>query len=140
MAVENQLLQKMKNSTILINLKRINSLTFFLLTGDKFIAKLHLKQPGFTYSACGPFTKHHERIQNNLKHLYRNELDKTCFAHDAAYSDSKDLVKKAILDKILKDRTDEIPRICNYDSYQKTLASIIYTCFDKKKPIGNKCK
>ena len=51
--------------------------------------ELHLKQPGFTYSACGPFTKHRERIQKfretgNLKYLYRNELDKACFAHDAA--------------------------------------------------------
>ena len=35
----------------------------FLLTEDKFMPELHLKQPGFTYSACGPFTKHCERIQ-----------------------------------------------------------------------------
>ena len=35
----------------------------FLLTGDKFISELHLKQPGFSYSACGPFTKHREKIQ-----------------------------------------------------------------------------
>ena len=68
--------------------------------------KLHLKQPGFTNSACGPFTKHCERIQKfretgNLKHLYRNELDKACFDHDAAYSHSKDLLKKTISDKIL---------------------------------------
>ena len=59
----------------------------FLLIGDKFMPELHLKQPGFTYSACGPFTKHCGRIQKfregNLKHLYRNELDKACFAHDA---------------------------------------------------------
>ena len=53
----------------------------FLLAGDKFMPELHLKQPGFTYSACGPFSKHHERIQKfretgNLKHLNRNELDK----------------------------------------------------------------
>ena len=71
----------------------------FLLTGDKFMPELHLKQPGFIYSACGPFIKHRERIQKfrktgNSKYLYRNELDKTCFAHDAAYSDSKDLAKK----------------------------------------------
>ena len=50
----------------------------YLLTGDKFMPELHLKQPGFTYSACGPFTKHHERIKKfretgNLKDLYRNE-------------------------------------------------------------------
>ena len=53
----------------------------FLLNGDNFIRKLHLKQPGFTYSACGPLTKHRERIQQfretcNLKYLYRNKLVK----------------------------------------------------------------
>ena len=62
----------------------------FLLTEDKFMSELNLKQPGFTNSACGPFTKHRERIQKfrergNLKHLYRNELDKPRFAHDAGY-------------------------------------------------------
>ena len=69
-----------------------------LLTGEFLFAELHLKQSGFTYSVCGPFTKHRERIQKfretgNLKHLYRNELYKACFAHDAASSESKDLVK-----------------------------------------------
>ena len=53
----------------------------FLLAGDKFMSKLHLRQPGFTYSACGPFTKHCKKIQkfretSNLKHLYRNDLKK----------------------------------------------------------------
>ena len=65
------------------------------------MSQLYLKQPGFTYSACEPFTKLRERIQKfketgNLKHLCRNELDKTCFAHDAAYSDSIDLTKRTI--------------------------------------------
>ena len=67
--------------------------------------KLHWKQPGFTYSACGPFTKHWERIKKfretgNLKHLYRNQLDKVCFVHDTVYSESKDLAKRTISDKI----------------------------------------
>ena len=35
----------------------------FLLAGDKFMPKMNLKQPGFTYSACGPFAKNKERIQ-----------------------------------------------------------------------------
>ena len=66
----------------------------FLLTEDKFMPELHLKQLGFIDSACRPFTKHRERIQKfretgNLKYLYRNQLDKACFVHDAAYSDSK---------------------------------------------------
>ena len=82
--------------------------------------QLHLKQPGFTYSACGPFTKHCQRIQkfresDDLKHLYQNKLDKACFVHDAGYSDSKDLAKSTISDKILKDRAYEIARNCNYD-------------------------
>ena len=68
----------------------------YLLTGDRFTPELHLKPPRFTYSACGPFTKHYDRIQKfketaDLKHLYRNELEKACFAHGSAYSDSRDL-------------------------------------------------
>ena len=103
--------------------------------------ELHLKKPGFTYSNCGPLTKHHERIQKcretgNLKHLYRNELDKACIAHDAAYSDSKYLAKKTISDKILKDRAYEIARNYNYDGYQKVLASMVYKFFDKKTGLG----
>ena len=81
----------------------------FLLAGGKFMPKLHLRQPGFPYSACGSLTKYCERIKKfretgDLKHLYWNKLDKACFAHDAAYSDSKDLAKRTISDKILKDR------------------------------------
>ena len=74
---------------------------------------LHLKQPGFTCGACVPCTKHCERIQKfkesgNFKHLYRNELDKACIAHDAGYSNSKNLAKRTIIDKILKGRPYEI--------------------------------
>ena len=70
-----------------------------LLTGDKFMSGSHLKQPRFTYSACESVTKHGERIKKfretgNLKHLYRNELDKACFAHDAACSDSEKELSK----------------------------------------------
>ena len=39
----------------------------FLLSGDKFMPEMHLKQPGFTYIACGPFTKNKERIQSLKK-------------------------------------------------------------------------
>ena len=113
----------------------------FLLTGDKFMPELHLKQPGFTYRACGPFTKHRERIQKfretgDLKHLYRNELDKDCFAHDAAYSGSKDLAKRTISDKILKGRAYEIARNRNYDGYQRALTSMVYKFFNKKTGSG----
>ena len=71
----------------------------FLLVGDKFIPELHLKQPGFTYSACGPFTRNKERIEKfmqtgNTDFIYRNELDKAFFQHDMAYGKSKDLTKR----------------------------------------------
>ena len=85
--------------------------------------ELHLKQPGFTYSACGSFT---------LKHLYRNELDKACFAHDAAYSDSKDVAKRTTLEKILKEKANEIARNGKSDGYQRGLASMAYKIFDEK--------
>ena len=67
----------------------------FLLPGDKFMPEMHLRQPGFTYSVCAPFTKHNQRIQKFMQtgdtnYIYRNELDNACFQHDAAFSDSKD--------------------------------------------------
>ena len=56
----------------------------FLMTGDKSMPELHLRQPGIIYSACRPFTKHRERTQKfieagELKHLYRNKVGKACF-------------------------------------------------------------
>ena len=105
------------------------------MTEDKFMPELHLKQPEITYSACGPFTKHRERIQKfrktgNLKQLYRNELDKACFAYDRAYSDSKDLAKRITSDKILKkDTADEISRSRNCNGYQKASQNMVYIWF-----------
>ena len=71
----------------------------FLLVGDKFMPEMRLRQPGFTYSACGPFTKNKERIEKfmqsgNTDFIYKNELDKACFQYDMAYGRSKDLVKR----------------------------------------------
>ena len=63
----------------------------FLLVEDKFMPEMHLKQPGFTYSACGPF----KLMQTgNTDFIYRNELDKVCLQHDMAYGKTKDLVKE----------------------------------------------
>ena len=68
----------------------------------------------------------------NLKHLYRNELDKVSFAHDASCSNSKDLAKTTIPDKISKDRAYEIARNLKYNGFQRVLASMVYKFFDKK--------
>ena len=71
----------------------------FLLMGNNFLREIHLKQPGFIYSACGPFTKSKERIEKiiqtgNTYFIYKNELDRDCFQHDMAYGKSKDLAKR----------------------------------------------
>ena len=113
----------------------------FLLTGDKFMPELHLRQTGFTYSACGSFTKHRKRIQKfretrNLNYIYKNELDKACFDHDAAYSDIIDLAKRTFSDKILKEWAYEIAINPKYYWYQRRFASMVYQCFDKKTESG----
>ena len=77
----------------------MNEIVKFLLAGDTFMPKMHLKQPEFTYSACGPFTRKNERIEKfkatgNTDFIDKNELDKTCFQRDMAYGKSKDFVKR----------------------------------------------
>ena len=39
----------------------------FLLADDKLMPEMHLKQPGFTYSACGPFTKNKKEFKNLMR-------------------------------------------------------------------------
>ena len=109
----------------------------FLLAGDKFMPDMHFKQPGLTYSACGPFTKNKERIQKfketgDTSYIYKNELDKACFQHDMAYEDFKDLPRRTASDKILRDKAFNIGKNPKYDGYQRGLASMIYKFFDKK--------
>ena len=75
-----------------IKCKNVNK---FLRVGEKFMPQMHLKQSGFSYSACGPITKNKERIEKfmqtgNTDYIYRNELDKACFQHDMANGKSKD--------------------------------------------------
>ena len=98
---------------------------------------MHLKQLGFNYSACGPFTKNKERIEKfmqtgNTDFIYKNELDKACFQHDMAYGKLKDLIKGTQSDKVLRDKAFKIASDPNYDGYQRGLASMAYKFFDKK--------
>ena len=109
----------------------------FLLAGDKFMPEMHLKQPGFTYSACGPFTKNKERIEKFMKpgntdFIYENELDRACFQHNMAYGKSEDLIKRTQSDKVLRDKAFKTASDPKYDGYQRRLASIVYKFFNKK--------
>ena len=116
-----------------------------LLVGDKFMLEMHLKQPSFTYSACGPFTNNKERIEKlmqtgNTNFIYLNELDKVCFHHDMAYGKSKDLIKRTQSDKVLKDKAFKIASDPKCDGYQRGLASMVYKFFDKKSASLDKSK
>ena len=109
----------------------------FLLVGDKFMPEMNLRQPGFTYSPCGPFTKNKGRIEKfmqsgNTDFIYKNELVKACFQHDLAYGKSKDLVKRTQSDKVLRDKAFKIASDPKYDGYQRGLAAMVYKFFDKK--------
>ena len=88
----------------------------FLLAGNKFMQEMDLKQAGFTYSACGPFTKNEERIQKfkETGDTCKNELDKACFQHDMAYGDFKGLARTTASDKVLIDKAFNIAKNPKY--------------------------
>ena len=97
---------------------------------------MHLKQPAFIYTACGPFTKSKERIQKfketgDTNYIYKNELDKACFQHDMAYGDFKDLARRTASDKVLRDKAFNIAKNPKYHGYQRGLAFMVYKFFDK---------
>ena len=114
-----------------------NVINKFLLVGDKFMPEMHLRQPQFVYNACGPFTRHKERIKEfkrtcDTRYIYRNELDKACFQHDSAYADLKHLISRTKADKVLRDKAYNIASNRKYDGYQRGLASMVCKFFDKK--------
>ena len=108
----------------------------FLLVGDKFMPEMHLKQYGFTYSACGPFTKNKERIEKfketgDSQHFDQNELDKACFRHDMAYGHFKYFLKRTASDKVLYDKAFNVAKSSRYDGYQKGLTLVVYNFLKK---------
>ena len=101
---------------ILFKLYKMNEIVNnFLLAREKFMPEMHLKQPVFTYSACGPFTKNKERIQKfketrDTSYIYKNELDKACFQHDIAFGYFKDLEGRTAFDEVLGDKAFNIAK------------------------------
>ena len=104
----------------------------FLLADDKLMPELHLWDLKVKkYSACGPFTKHEQRIESFMKdgrlsHIFKNELDKACFQYDAAYNKYKDLKNRTRLDIVLKNRAYKIATDPRADGYQRSLASLVW--------------
>ena len=113
----------------------------FLLAGDKVMLEMHLKQPEFTYSVFGPFTKSNERIQKfketvDTSYIYKNGLDKACFQHDMAYGDVKDIVRRTASDKVLRDKAFNTAKNPKYDRYQRGFAFMVYRFFDERSKVG----
>ena len=98
-----------------------------LLAGDKFMPEMHLIQPGFTYSARGPFTKYKEGIK---------KIKETCFQHDVAYRDFRGLNRRTAAGKVLREKAFNIAKNPKYDRYQRGLALIDGKCFDKETSGG----
>ena len=105
-----------------------------LLARDKCMPGKLLKQPRFTYSVCGPFTRNKERTQKfkemgDSRYIYRNY--KACFQHDMAYGNFKDLGKITAGDKFLRDKTFNIAKDPKHDGYQPGLAAMVYKIFER---------
>ena len=86
--------------------------------------EMHLRQPQFVYSVCGPFTRHKERIKKfkqtgDTHYIYRSDLEKACFQHDSAYADNKDLINRTKTDKVLKNKAYNIAINPGYDGLSK---------------------
>ena len=102
-----------------------------------FMTEMHLRQPGFAYSACASFTKNKERIEKfnetwNSRYIYQNELDKACFQRDMAYGDFKSLTRRTTSDKILYGKAFNIVKKSKYDGYQRELDSMVYKFLEKR--------
>ena len=133
MLLDNETTCKALVPSAIINMNNI--INKFLLAGDKFIPEMHLRQPQFVYSVCGPFTRHKEIIKEfkrtgDTRLLYRNELDKACFKHDAAYAEYKDVKNRLISDQKLRNSAYDIASNPKCDGYQRGLASMVYKFFD----------
>ena len=105
--------------------------------------ELHLVDPIVKkYSACGPFTKHTQKVQGflntgKLSYIYKNDLDKACFQHDMACNKFKELEKRTQSDIVLKNKALKIASNPKYNGYERGLPSIVYQFFDKtQKDLG----
>ena len=95
--------------------------------------EMYFRQPGYTYSACDPFTKKKKRIKKikesrHSRYIYQNELDRACFQYEMAYGDFKDLNRGTATDKVLHDKVFNIAKYLKYDVYGCGLVSMVYTC------------
>ena len=109
----------------------------FLLTGDKYLPEMHLKQPGFTTVLTDQLLKTKKEFKikktGNTSYIYKNELDKACFQHDMTNGDFKDILRRRASDKALRDKAFNIAKNPKYDEYQRGLASMVYVLIKSRR-------
>ena len=108
--------------------------------------EMHLWDPKVgKYSACGPGTKHSDRVRSYIKtgntdFIFKNNLDKACFYHDSGYTKYKDVEHRHIYDRQLMNAAANIANDQNIDGPQRALAALITTFFQKKLQMGQGVK
>ena len=81
----------------------------------KLMSEMHLRQPKFTYSACGPFAENKETIQKLIEigdsiYIYQNGPKLSYFQHDMAYGDFKNIPRKTTSDKALHNKVYDMAK------------------------------
>ena len=89
--------------------------------------EMHLRKPGFTYSACGPFTKNKDKIEKfketvDSRYIYQKQLDKAYFQHDMDFGDLEDLPRRTVFNKELHNKAFNITKNTKNDVHQRGLA------------------
>ena len=104
----------------------------FLWAADKFMPEIHLRHPGFTYSAWGAFIKKRKKENWKFKetvdsrYTYQNKLNKYFYQSDVANGDFEELTRRTDFDKILRDKALNIANNPKYDGCQRGLAWMVY--------------
>ena len=107
----------------------------FLLIEDKYMPEMHLSDHKVKkYSACGPFTRHQQRIYERWKieSYCKNRLDAACFQHGSAYNKYKDSLSRKKSDVVLKNKALKIATDPKVNGYQRGLASMVYRFFNER--------
>ena len=109
-----------------------NSFNKFLLAADKFLSEMHLKQLGFTYSACDHLLKTKKELKTLRKRKIQTIFTKmnliSFFQHYIAYGDFKYLAKITASDDVLRDQAFNAAKNLKYNGYQRGLL-LLFTIF-----------
>ena len=110
----------------------------FLLIGNKFMPEMYLWDPkAKKYSACGPFIRHQQIINEFMKdgrlsHIAKNRLDAACFQHDSAYNKYKDSLNRKQSDIFLKNKALKNAVVSKVNGYQRSLAAMVYKFINER--------